>query len=167
MDTGAHGAAHSRTAPRLAVPRGHGRDSYRWKLLLRMPTRPLSPEADQAEFQIHLLMVVDDDDANLSPDELRRLGRHVGETLEFAAEFVGALAPHGWRAHLNVDAGALAAWLDKIAPANAIHADLRALPERLYAQLLDYLPILARRDGEIDELRPTEHGFEPFKIADR
>jgi len=127
-----------------------------------IPTTTGSQESP-LRFQIAMLVSVDDNEPTPSPETLRRLGHRVAEALELAAELLAALEPRGWRSRLSAEGGYVAAWLEKTARRQTAYADIRALPQALYTRLLEYLPILAKHDSDIEELRPTESGFEPYQ----
>ena len=128
-----------------------------------MPTTTGVQDSAPMEFQIALLVSINDDQPAVSSEAVHRLAKHVAEALELGAELLSALGPRGWRARLSAEGGYVGAWLEKTALDETIHADLRALPRALYGRLLEYLPILAKHNSEIEELRPTEHGFEPYR----
>jgi hypothetical protein len=130
-----------------------------------MATPRQRQDSGSAEFQVVLLVGVDDDERGVTPEALDQLGHRLAAALELGAELLHVLEPLGWRAHLSAEGGAVSTWLEKTASPEAVHADLRGLPTEMYARLLEYLPMLARRESDLDELRPTENGFEPYKLA--
>ncbi len=121
-------------------------------------------DSGSTEFQIVLLVPVDDDERGVSSEDLDQLGHRVAAALELGAELLKVLEPHGWRARLSAEGAAISTWLERTASAEAVHTDLRGLPTAMYARLMEYLPILARHESDLDELRPTEDGFQPYEL---
>ena len=127
-----------------------------------MPITTGSQDSASMEFQIALLVSVDDEDHAVSSETLRRLGHGVAEALELGADLLANLEERGWRARLSAEGGYVGAWLEKTSLRDIVHADLQTLPVALYNRLLAHLPILAKHDSEIEELLLTKEGFAPY-----